>query len=100
MSVETLGSNFTEEEEERIAEEARQQQSLRLDTTLLQRADYGRSPLTATAGSSAGPLSAVVATPRSAERIEAGVELVHVPQVPEKRYSWEENGTMDDDGPQ
>lgn len=100
VSVETLGSNFTEEEEERIAEEARQQQSLRLDTTLLQRADYGRSPLTATAGSSAGPLSAVVATPRSAERIEAGVELVHVPQVPEKRYSWEENGTMDDDGPQ
>lgn len=29
-------------------------------------------------------------SPRSMERIEAGAELVHVPQVAEKRYSWEE----------
>jgi hypothetical protein len=26
------------------------------------------------------------------ERIEAGSELIHVPQVAEKRYSWEDQG--------
>ncbi|KAL2267786.1 hypothetical protein VTJ83DRAFT_5063 [Remersonia thermophila] len=30
-------------------------------------------------------------TPRSMERIEAGSELIHVPQVAEKRYSWEDD---------
>lgn len=29
-------------------------------------------------------------SPRSMERIDMGFELVHVPQVAEKRYSWEE----------
>lgn len=29
-------------------------------------------------------------SPRSMERIETGCELVHVPQVADKRYSWEE----------
>jgi hypothetical protein len=29
-------------------------------------------------------------SPRSMERIDAGSELIHVPQVADKRYSWEE----------
>lgn len=31
-------------------------------------------------------------SPCSLERIETGAELVHVPQVPERRYSWEDEG--------
>ena len=58
----TLGSNFTVDEEER---QVPSRDSSR------PRGDAPRSP-------------------NSAERIDAAIELVHVPQLAEKRYSWEE----------
>lgn len=67
-SADTLGSNFTveeEEEEERKQVEFTRQQSLR------------------NAGSPASP--------NSFERFDPAAELVHVPQVPDRRYSWEED---------
>lgn len=68
-SNDSLGSNFTVEEESRIRhEEVARQQSTR------QRPVDDEFPR----------------SPRSMERIEAGCELVHVPQVADKRYSWEE----------
>ncbi|KAK5657660.1 hypothetical protein OQA88_2732 [Cercophora sp. LCS_1] len=67
-SSDSLGSNFTVEEEERLrGDEAPGAPSSRQP----QDDDFPRSP-------------------RSMERIEAGCELVHVPQVAEKRYSWED----------
>ncbi|KAK3390999.1 aspartic peptidase domain-containing protein [Podospora didyma] len=69
-SNETLGSNFTVEEENRLHEEhvpEEEQQSTR------ESADDNIFPR----------------SPRSMERIEGGSELVHVPQVADKRYSWE-----------
>ncbi|KAH8894077.1 acid protease [Thozetella sp. PMI_491] len=73
-SVDTLGSNFTVEEEGRIHDEVVRQQSVR-------RAE-------ATEGEDSHPRS-----PHSMERIDAASELVHVPQVADKRYSWEEERT-------
>ncbi|KAM7200044.1 Aspartic peptidase domain containing protein [Naviculisporaceae sp. PSN 640] len=70
-SNETLGSNFTVEEENRLQTEV---------------ASPGIRPSQGTGDSQDFPRS-----PHSMERIEAGSELVHVPQVAEKRYSWEEN---------
>ncbi|KAL8298626.1 hypothetical protein RB597_006622 [Gaeumannomyces tritici] len=66
-SADTLGSNFTveEQEEEWKQVEFTRQQSLRIAGT---------------------PTS-----PSSFERFDPAAELVHVPQVPDKRYSWEED---------
>lgn len=66
-SNDSLGSNFTVEEENRIQEEVTRQASVRQPPE----DNHPRSP-------------------RSMERIDAALELVHVPQVAEKRYSWEE----------
>ncbi|KAK0722105.1 aspartic peptidase domain-containing protein [Lasiosphaeria miniovina] len=66
-SNETLGSNFTVEEENRLKEE---EVTSQLSTRDQDDSAFPRSP-------------------RSMERIETGSELVHVPQVAEKRYSWE-----------
>jgi len=67
-SNDSLGSNFTVEEERRLrGNDLSGPASPRPRTD----DDFPRSP-------------------RSMERIEAGCELVHVPQVAEKRYSWEE----------
>ncbi|KAK3318656.1 aspartic peptidase domain-containing protein [Apodospora peruviana] len=71
-SNETLGSNFTVEEETRIQEEVVRHVSRRQPEETEGEHYFPRSP-------------------RSMERIEAGSELVHVPQVADKRYSWEEN---------
>jgi hypothetical protein len=66
--ADTLGSNFTIEEEER-------------------RHAAAISPVASTHSVGDG----VPPTPNSAERIDAAVELVHVPQLAERRYSWEED---------
>ncbi|KAF4471619.1 hypothetical protein FALBO_1461 [Fusarium albosuccineum] len=72
-TCDSLGSNFTVEEERRVEEMARQMNP-------------------STNGSSSDRISTTVEpdTPRSQERINPGTELVHVPQLAEKRYSWEE----------
>ncbi|KAK3944767.1 aspartic peptidase domain-containing protein [Diplogelasinospora grovesii] len=74
-SNETLGSDYTVEEESRLKEEEITRHLSRRD----QNHDHG-------AHDDDFPRS-----PRSMERIEAGDELVHVPQVAEKRYSWEQD---------
>ncbi|KAF9770468.1 hypothetical protein IL306_011995 [Fusarium sp. DS 682] len=80
-SVDTLGSNFTVEEERRSAGGS----SRRLDL-----------------GTTCSPTNAVIEhsqqnastdqpdTSRSRERINPGEDLVHVPQLAERRYSWEQ----------
>ena len=73
-SVDSLGSNFTVDEENRIRGETARERSVRQPGSTEGEGDYPRSP-------------------HSMERIEAGFELVHVPQVAEKRYSWEEERT-------
>lgn len=71
-SNETLGSNYTVEEENRLQTEGLASPGIRPSYGTGDSQDFPRSP-------------------HSMERIEAGSELVHVPQVAEKRYSWEEN---------
>ncbi|KAK4187083.1 aspartic peptidase domain-containing protein [Podospora australis] len=94
-SNETLGSNYTEEEASRIIHEHQQQ--------TMGGGHHQRSP-------QASPLNQVdrnddddddddgddddlPQSPQSMERIEGRLELIHVPQVAEKRYSWEQDGT-------
>lgn len=73
-SSDTLGSNFTVEEENQLRTvDMARQQSMVVQTRLEQGED-----------------SDMPCTPRSMERIETGSELIHVPQVAAKRYSWEE----------
>ncbi|KAK4450043.1 aspartic peptidase domain-containing protein [Podospora aff. communis PSN243] len=67
-SNDSLGSNFTVEEENRLQEEEVTRQA------------SVRQP----------PPDNQPRSPRSMERIDPQFELVHVPQVAEKRYSWEE----------
>ncbi|KAK3323624.1 aspartic peptidase domain-containing protein [Cercophora scortea] len=75
-SNDSLGSNFTVEEETHLgnpgisSQQGGRQQRQSDD-------DFPRSP-------------------RSMERIEAGSELIHVPQVAEKRYSWEQDHSRHD----
>ncbi|KAK0388579.1 hypothetical protein NLU13_4822 [Sarocladium strictum] len=64
----TLGSNYTEEQE-RTAEPARRGGA----TALRQQADESEP-----------------STPRTQERIDPGEELIHVPQLAARRYSWED----------
>ncbi|KAK3306887.1 aspartic peptidase domain-containing protein [Chaetomium strumarium] len=72
-STDTLGSNFTVEEEGRLrTDETTSKNSVRQDQ---ERQDHDYD---------------VPRSPCSMERIEAGSELIHVPQVAEKRYSWED----------
>ncbi|KAL2137389.1 hypothetical protein VTI74DRAFT_10 [Chaetomium olivicolor] len=73
-SSETLGSNFTVEEEDRL----RTERATRHENTEHEEQPEGQDHTT------------MPRSPRSMERIEAGSELIHVPQVAEKRYSWEE----------
>jgi cbb3-type cytochrome oxidase subunit 3 len=80
-SVDTLGSNFTVDEERRNVEGS----SRRLDL-----------------GTNGSSLNAVIEdsqqnhstdqpdTSRSRERINPGEDLIHVPQLAERRYSWEQ----------
>lgn len=77
-SSDTLGSNFTVEEENRLrtGKLTQQQSVLRQE----QRNEQGEG-------------NGMPRSPCSMERIEGGSELVHVPQVAERRYSWEQDGS-------
>lgn len=72
-SSDTLGSNFTVEEEDQtqMADAVRHHNMLQIQHEQGDADDMPRSP-------------------RSMERIEGGSELIHVPQVADKRYSWED----------
>lgn len=97
QSLESLGSNFTEEEE-RIVEEVSRQTTSRSD---LHAEATGRirpapPPAIQTGGTTllrglSERTTHQPDTPHSQERIDPGTELVHVPQLAEKRYSWEED---------
>lgn len=76
VSAETLGSNFTDMEE----------QLARGQNGSYERRDRGRGG----SRSSQGDGSNNLASPRSLDRIDPGAELIHVPQLAERRYSWEE----------
>jgi hypothetical protein len=74
QSTETLGSNYTEVEERMVQELTRQ------------------ASITQPPQSHEPNLSSQheLENQRSQERIDPGSELVHVPQLAERRYSWEE----------
>jgi hypothetical protein len=78
-SSETLGSNFTEVEEQLVEELTRSLSQTTQGQSQTQ-GNQARSPTR----------NMDPETPRSQERIDGGLELVHVPQLAEKRYSWEE----------
>lgn len=79
-SNETLGSNYTEEEAGRIQEQTmgshqqHQPTTSRLHRSVQPSDDDDDLPR----------------SPQSMERIDGGLEFIHVPQVADKRYSWEE----------
>ncbi|KAJ4322617.1 hypothetical protein N0V84_004755 [Fusarium piperis] len=79
-TVDSLGSNFTVEEEQ-IQEGV--DGRLKLTTN-------GISTQAQTVRLSGMNQTAEPDTPHSQERIDGGNELVHVPQLAERRYSWEE----------
>lgn len=77
VSTETLGSNFTDMEEQM----ARRRNS-----------SHGSwDPQQDIPRSSSRSASNNLATPRSMDRIDGGTELVHIPQLAERRYSWEDD---------
>ena len=80
-SVDTLGSNFTVDEERRSAEES----SRRLDL-----GTNGSSVNAVIEDSPQNPSTDQPDISRSRERINPGEDLVHVPQLAERRYSWEQ----------
>ncbi|KAF4974397.1 hypothetical protein FZEAL_8696 [Fusarium zealandicum] len=75
-TLDSLGSNFTVEEEEWKAGNMNEQMNLVIHGSF---ADLQSTRPAAEPG-----------TPHSQERIDASMELVHVPQLAEQRYSWEE----------
>ena len=79
-STDTLGSDFTVDEDH----------MLRTDP-----ATTGPQPSTTTGQDHdrQGYDHDIPRSPRSMERIEGGAELIHVPQVAEKRYSWEDQSS-------
>jgi hypothetical protein len=73
-STSTLGSNFTEEEVDRIGETSR----------------HGSSSSRRPPDAQSETKQDTDEIPRSpASMIDPGSELIHVPQLAEKRYSWE-----------
>jgi hypothetical protein len=75
-STSTLGSNFTEEEVDRIQDVSRH------GSSSSRQPPHGQSD--GDQGTDDFPRS-----PASMERINPGSELIHVPQLADKRYSWE-----------
>ncbi|KAJ4406468.1 hypothetical protein N0V85_004519 [Neurospora sp. IMI 360204] len=103
-SNETLGSNFTMEEESRLRQvqlaaqrsaAAQQQTSSPISpTSCQQHQQQQQQQQPQRRGREANDTTSPTdddfpRSPRSMERIEAGSELVHVPQVAAQRYSWE-----------
>lgn len=78
-STETLGSNFTDMEEQM----ARRRNSSHESWGRQQ--DIPRSPPRSVGNNNPTSL-------QSLDRIDGGTEIVHVPQLAERRYSWEEEG--------
>lgn len=81
-SSDTLGSNFTEEEGQLVAEAQATYQDSRLRQEQTHQARQQHS------GRGVAPPSPQ--SPASMDRIESSLEFIHVPQVADKRYSWEE----------
>ncbi|KAK4165216.1 aspartic peptidase domain-containing protein [Cladorrhinum sp. PSN259] len=82
-SSETLGSNFTDEEGQLVTEAVqRTYQSSGL------RQEQLHEQLPQQNSRNAAPPSPQ--SPQSMDRIESSFEFIHVPQVADKRYSWEE----------
>ncbi|SCN74140.1 uncharacterized protein FFE2_03036 [Fusarium fujikuroi] len=79
-SVDTLGSNFTVDEERRSAEGS----SRRLD-----QGTNGSSVNAMIEDPPQNPSTDQPGISQSRERINPGEDLVHVPQLAERRYSWE-----------
>lgn len=79
-SVDTLGSNFTVDEEKRSAEGSSRRLDLGTNGSSVNAMieDPPQNPSTDQPGFS-----------QSRERINPGEDLVHVPQLAERRYSWE-----------
>ncbi|RSL89391.1 hypothetical protein CDV31_015891 [Fusarium ambrosium] len=80
-TVDSLGSNFTVEEEERRQGVLPGRLSPTTNGSSFQAHSMRLSGMNQTAEPD---------TPHSQERIDGGNELVHVPQLAERRYSWEE----------
>ncbi|PKS09049.1 hypothetical protein jhhlp_003662 [Lomentospora prolificans] len=79
VSTDTLGSNFTDVEE------------LAHDVPNISDPDPPtQSPVSPVLPAHPDVSNHNLESPRSLERIDAGNELVHVPQLAERRYSWEE----------
>ncbi|KAG5952687.1 hypothetical protein E4U53_000193 [Claviceps sorghi] len=98
-SVVSLGSNFTEEEEERSAEEISQRSALVRRMTHQSLTGYmmtdapplpAQSESLATNEESPNPQAANSHDSSESGRIDPGRDLIHVPQVAGKRYSWED----------
>ncbi|KAK0714681.1 aspartic peptidase domain-containing protein [Lasiosphaeris hirsuta] len=87
-SSDSLGSNFTVEEENRMQEDVTNYQFTRQPDSSPTRRQPDSSFVQNTAQQDDDNFPR---SPRSMERIETGCELVHVPQIAEKRYSWEEH---------
>ncbi|KAG5977701.1 hypothetical protein E4U55_006602 [Claviceps digitariae] len=98
-SMDSLGSNFTEEEDERAAEEVPQDGSSSRRMThqaMTGTMTTDRSLLPAQSErweKDKGSLNSEAVNSHSSSesgRIDPGRDLVHVPQVADKRYSWED----------
>ncbi|CAG9939057.1 unnamed protein product [Clonostachys rosea f. rosea IK726] len=100
----TLGSNFTIEEEARIAEvleTVRTATQAELSQKLQSRWSSANKGTSIQASQQSPPLPAMVAESESAspttmeeepirkDRIDPALDLIHVPQIPNQRYSWE-----------
>ncbi|KAF4344600.1 hypothetical protein FBEOM_1442 [Fusarium beomiforme] len=79
-SVDTLGSNFTVEEERRSGEGSRCLDLGTIDSSVNAVIEHSQQ----------NPLTDQPDTSRSRERINPGEDLIHVPQPAERRYSWEQ----------
>ncbi|KAF4442524.1 hypothetical protein F53441_11722 [Fusarium austroafricanum] len=79
-SVDTLGSNFTVEEERQSVEGSRHLDLGTNDSFFDTTRDHTQHR----------PSADQPDTSRSQERINPGEDLVHVPQLAERRYSWEQ----------
>lgn len=101
LSEGSLGSNYTVEEQERIMHEMTRQNNIALaqphQSIVEMLPSTGRQQLSPPRIQTQGINSALHSssrsidpgTPHSEERID-GRDLIHVPQMAEKRYSWEE----------
>jgi hypothetical protein len=94
LSTDTLGSNFTDIEEQMMTQ---QQQHSPTRTSHSPISPSAMSPISGSLRRLQmhppvdGEDEHRLESPRSQERIDTGSELIHVPQLAERRYSWEED---------